>query len=516
MLLAALRLMDLSYTDAQIEQALPRINRLASTIQKLRQIDVPPDTEPATTFHPLLPGRITAKRAVFAPSRVAPFPRPKNETDIAFLPVSKLAWLLRNRRITSVEITKIYLARLKQFSPRLNCVVTMTDDLALDQAARADRAIRTGKYRGPLHGVPWGAKDLFATKGIPTTWGAEPYQDQVFDYNATVVDRLDKAGAVLVAKLSMGALAMGGLWFGGMTKTPWNEANTSSGSSAGSASATAAGLVGFALGTETLGSIVTPCTRCGVAGLRPTYGRVPRTGAMALSWTMDKIGPICRTAEDCALVLRAIAGSDGRDGSVPDVPVEWNPARRLSALRIGLLTKEFDSVSEAERPVYEAALEALRKAGAKLTPVELPEFDTEALLLILSSEGAAAFDDLTRAGGLDKLKDQGPGAWPNTFRGSRIIPAVEYIRAQRARTLMMRRFEEFMAKWDVLVSPPGESLVVTNLTGHPQAVAPCGFVGGMPRSLTFTGRLYEEGTALRVAHAFEQATKWHAMRPPVS
>ncbi len=513
---AALRVMGLEYSPAQIEQAVPRVNQLAGRIQRLRKIEVPLDTEPAARFHALGPGPMPRRRAVFQPSRVAPVVKPKNEGDLAFLPVTRLAWLLRNRRITSRQLTAIYLERLKQFGPRLNCVITLTGDLAMEQAARADQAIRAGKYRGPLHGIPWGAKDLLATKGIATTWGAEPYRDQVPSSNATVVDRLEKAGAVLVAKLSMGALAMGGLWFGGMTKTPWNVEESSSGSSAGSASAAAAGLVAFAIGTETLGSIVSPCVRCGVAGVRPTYGRVPRTGAMALSWTMDKIGPICRTVEDCALVLRAIHGPDGRDGTAIDAPLEWNPARPLSTLRIGMLEEEFGEADAKDKPVYEAALAGLGKAGARLRPVKLPDFDVGALLLILSAEGAAAFDDLTRSGGLDRLTDQGPDAWPNTFRGSRFIPAVEYIRAQRARTLMMRRMELFFKDWDVLVSPPGDSLGVTNLTGHPQVVVPCGFVDGMPRGLVFTAGLCEEGAAMRVAHAYERATRWHAMRPPVS
>jgi Asp-tRNA(Asn)/Glu-tRNA(Gln) amidotransferase A subunit family amidase len=333
------------------------------------------------------------------------------------------------------------------------------------------------------------------------------------DHNATIVDRLEQAGAVLIAKLSLGALAMGGLWFGGMTRTPWDPERTSSGSSAGSASATAAGLAGFTIGTETLGSIISPSIRCGVVGLRPTYGRVSRYGAMGLSWTMDKVGPICRSVEDCALVLRAICGPDGRDASVLDAPFGWEPARPLSGLRVGVLEKEFEQTDDKEKELFRRALDDLGKTGVKLEPVELPRFDAGSLLVILSAEGATAFDDLTRSGGVDQLKDQGPGAWPNSFRSSRMIPAVEYLRAQRARTLLMRAMDEFMAKWDALVSPPGASLTITNLTGHPQIVVPCGFIDKLPRGLVFTGRLCEEGLPMRVALAYEQSTQWHTQRP---
>ncbi len=517
MLIAALKVMNLEFTDEHLSLMLPRVNRSLSSIDNLRKSPVPLDTEPAVTFSPLLPGRSWPKTARFQPSRPKPRRDWKNIEDLAFWPVTHLAPLLKAKRVHSVDLTKMYLERLKQFSPKLNFVITLTEDLALEQARRADAELRRGKYRGPLHGVPYGIKDLFATKGIPTTWGAEPYQKQVFDYDCTVVQRLESAGAVLLAKLSMGALAMGGLWFGGMTKTPWNIEQTSSGSSAGSASATAAGCVGFSIGTETLGSIITPSVRCGTVGLRPTYGRVSRFGAMALSWTMDKVGPICRAVEDCALVLKAIHGPDGKDGTVIDAPLAWNPRQSLANLRIGLVEKDFANLrTDADKKVYEQALADLRKTGAKLTPVELPEVETGPLLLVLSAEGAAAFDDLTRDGGVNQLRDQGPGAWPNSFRSSRLIPAVEYIRAQRARTLLQRRMEDFFKNWDVLVSLSGQLLTITNLTGHPQVVVPCGFVDGMPRGLLFTGKLAEEGTPLRVALAYEQATEWHTKRPPLS
>ncbi|HXF06189.1 MAG TPA: amidase [Blastocatellia bacterium] len=518
MLQAAQRLIGIELTDAQITMALPRVNQNLANYETLRQISIPLDTEPAIEFHPTRPP--THRRHVprqRTPVRLRPVSTPafKKLDDLAFASIAELAQLIRTRRVSSVDLTTMYLERLKKYGPQLHCVVTLTEDLALDQARDADREIRRGRYRGPLHGIPWGAKDLFATKGIRTTWGAEPYRDQVIDYDATVVERLREAGAILVAKLSLGALAQGPRWFGGVTRTPWNIQENSSGSSAGSAAATAAGLVGFSLGTETLGSIISPSSRCGVVGLRPTYGRVSRYGAMILSPTMDKVGPICRYVEDCALVLEAIYGPDGRDHTVADIPFSWVPNTDISGLRIGYLKAEFEEGTEARRTMYAAALDALRKAGARLEPMELPSFPARALLIILNAEAAASFDDLTRSGGVDQLSGQGPGDWPNTFRVARFIPAVEYLRAQRARRLLMRQMDELMAQWDVFVSPaPGSaSLTITNLTGHPAVCVPCGFINGMPQAIMFTGRLYDEATLLRVALAFERATEWHKRHP---
>ncbi len=513
MLHQALSLDGLEFTDPQEAMMLSGINRYLIGYENLRKIDIPLDTEPATRFYPIAP---KAGGGKFQPTRVKAGKAPANIEDLAFAPVTEIGPLLKAKKISSVDLTKMYLARLKRYSPQLNCVITLTEDLALAQAEQADQEIRHGKYKGPLHGVPCGVKDLFATKGIKTTWGAEPFQNQTFDYDSAVVEKLRQAGAPLLAKLSMGALAQGGLWFGGMTKTPWNLEQTSSGSSAGSASATAAGLVGFAIGTETLGSIVSPSTRCGVVGMRPTYGRVSRFGAMGLSWTMDKIGPICRSVEDCALVFQQIRGSDDRDLAVVDAPFEWQPKLGLQGLRIGVIQSEFDRMKDDQKKVYDQALTDLKSAGAVLKPMELPKFDFQPLRIILSAEAAAAFDDLTRNSGVDQLKGQAPNDWPNTFRTSRMIPAVEYIRAQRARTLLMREMDRLMADWDVLVSPPfSAGLTITNLTGHPQMAIPCGFLSGLPASLVFTGHLYQEGTPLRVALAFERATKWHTMHPKV-
>ena len=510
MLHRALHLIGLDFTEEQEAMMLPGVNRALTGYETLRKIDVPLDTEPATRFYPTKP---SAKPAKFSPTIEKPKSFGSME-DLAFEPVTTLGALVKSRKVSSTDLTKMYLERLKKYSPKLLCVITLTEELALEQAAKADEEIKRGHYRGPLHGIPWGAKDLYSTKGIKTSWGAEPYQDQVFNYNATVVDRLEQAGAVLLAKLSMGALAQGGLWFAGMTKNPWNTERSSSGSSAGSASSTSAGLVGFSLGTETLGSIISPSTTCGVVGLRPTYGRVSRHGAMGLSWTMDKPGPICRSVEDCALVLEAIHGPDGKDLAVVDAPFDWQPQLGLTGLRIGYLEADFERASKESKPLYDQALADLRTAGAKLEPVKLPDFQAQPLRIILEAEAATAFDDLTRSGGVNQLKGQAPGDWPNTFRTARLIPAVEYIRAQRARTLLMHRMDQFMADWDVLVSPPfGGLLLVTNLTGHPQIVTPCGFANGLPQGLVFTGKLYEEGEPMRVAMTFEKATKWHTLHP---
>ncbi len=518
MLRQALQLAGLTFSDAQIVMMLPGVNQQAANYDLLRKLDIPLDTEPAMHFRPLLPGRQPpVGKSRFTPTKAPAVRKWASPEDLAFLPASQLAALVKAKRITPTELTKMYLDRLKTYAPKLNCVITLTGDLALEQAAQAGKEIKRGKYKGPLHGIPYGAKDLFATKGIKTTWGAEPFENEVPDHDAAVIEKLQKAGAVLLAKLSMGALAQGGLWFGGMTKTPWDYEQSSSGSSAGSASATAAGLVGFSIGTETLGSIVSPSTRCGVAGLRPTYGRVSRFGAMGLSWSMDKIGPICRSVEDCAMVLRAIAGSDGRDVTVVDAPIHWEPRLPLTKLKIGYVKEEFDKMEADQKALYDIALDVLRRAGAKLEPITLPDFPLAALRMVLMAEAATAFDDLTRSNGVDRLKGQAPGDWPNTFRTSRTLTAVEYIRAQRGRTLLMQAMDRLMSQWDVLVSTPfSPSLTATNLTGHPQVVVPCGFLKGLPQSILFTGRLYEEGTPMRVAHAFERATEWHTLRPKLT
>jgi Asp-tRNA(Asn)/Glu-tRNA(Gln) amidotransferase A subunit family amidase len=530
----------LHFTDAEEELAAAGASRNLDSYEELRKLNVPLDTEPAMTFRPYTsharkqaPGRSTSNlKPIARPARVEV---PANLEDVAFAPVTMLASLVESRRVSSTDLTKMYLARLKRYGDQLHCVVTLTEDLALAQAAAADKEIKAGKYRGPLHGIPFGVKDLFDTKGIRTTWGAKPYENRVAQVDATIVERLRDAGAVLCAKLSMGALAQGGVWFGGSTRNPWSPDNSSSGSSAGPGAATAAGLVAFAIGTETRGSIISPASTCGVVGLRPTYGRVSRYGAMALSWSMDKIGPMCRSVEDCAIVFNAIYGSDGRDETVVDSPFDWNPDVPLSSLKVGFIESEFNSTNsggggrgaaanpedarrraEERNKLLKEALDVLRAAGAKLEPMALPEFPANALNFILSAEAAAAFDDLTRSKEVDLLTEQGAGAWPNTFRTSRFIPAVEYIRAQRARTLLNRQMDALMSTYDVFLSPTGSaSLGITNLTGHPAACLKAGFVDGSPQALMITGRLYDEATVLRVALAYERATKWHSMNPPL-
>ena len=516
------RIAGLRFTDAEDAMVMPGANRNRDSYETLRQLDVPLDTEPAMTFRPYLPGTRpggrTTRGARLAVTRRANVRVTSRLEDLAFQPVTVLSSLIEARRVTSTALTKMYLARLKRYGDPLHCVVTLTEELALAQAAQADRDLKAGRYRGLLHGIPWGAKDLFATKGIRTTWGAAPYENQVLDLDATVVTRLREAGAVLVAKLSMGSLAQGGVWFGGSTRNPWAPDTGSSGSSAGPAAATAAGLVAFAVGTETRGSIITPSSICGVVGLRPTYGRVSRYGAMALSWTMDKIGPMCRTVEDCALVLNAIYGADGRDDTVVDAPFVWNPSIRLSALHIGYVAGELEAslaTAGASPGVLKDALDVLRARGAKLEPIELPDFPTSALDVILSAEAATAFDDLPRSKGIDQLTEQSPASWPNAFRTSRFIPAVEYIRAQRARTLLIRKMNELMSSYHVFLGAArgSASLSITNLTGHPAICLKAGFIDGLPQGLMITGRLYDEATVLRVALAYERATKWHTMHP---
>ncbi len=534
----ALVLIGLDFQDSEIDMMLPSVNRALANYEGLRKVDIPYDTEPSFAFHPGLPDR----KPIKGPQRfsttiptVAAIKVPSNLEEVAYWPITRLSLLLRSRSVTSTDLTKMYIARMKKYSPKLLCLITLTEELALEQAAKADQEIKAGKYKGPLHGIPFGVKDLFDTKGILTTWGAEPYLKRVPEYNATCVERLQNAGAVLIAKLSMGALAQGDLWFNGRTKNPWSwnaekgdyDAG-SSGSSAGSASATSAGLVGFSLGTETLGSIVSPSGVCGTAGLRPTYGRVSRHGAMALSWTMDKIGPICRGVEDLAIVLNAIYGPDGHDRSVGADPFHFEPRRPLSSLKIGVYQKGFEAnggfggrgnpqAGEERRKVYAQALDDLKKAGVSMTPVDYDEGFT-AMRFLLEAEGAAAFDDITRDGQVRNLKGQSANDWPNTFRSARMIPAVEYIRAQRARTLLVEKFEKFMADWDVIVIPPGSFLTTTNLTGNPEVVAKCGFVksqngGQQPLTIGFLGKIYEEGSPLRVALAYEQATDWHTKHP---
>jgi Asp-tRNA(Asn)/Glu-tRNA(Gln) amidotransferase A subunit family amidase len=510
---SAERLIGLTFTEAERLLLLENVQGLTKQYEKLRALRLDNAMAPALVFQPFAPARAEAMPRSYRMSRIPPVTRPANLEAAAFLPLTHLAELIRTRQVTSLELTEMYLQRLKRYYPFLHCVVTITEELALAQAKAADAEIQAGHYRGPLHGIPWGVKDLFAVRGYPTTWGAEPYRDHVIDADATVVKRLEAAGAVLVAKLTLGALAMGDVCFDTMTRNPWNIDEGSRGSSAGSASAVAAGLVGFAIGTETFGSIVSPSNRCGTTRLRPTYGRISRDGAMALCWSMDKIGPMARSVEDCALIFSAIYGPDGQDAAVIDVPFEWNPDLTLDSLKIGYIPGAFENGT----PIDQAALEKLRAIYPNLIPIELPEDDPEPLLLILHAEAAAAFDELTLTDQDDRLTRQDKQAWPNQFRSARFITAVEYIQANRFRARLMQKMAEVMRQVDVFVAPSfaDKVLMLTNFTGHPAVVLPSGFSGSpeSPSSITFTGTLYGETALLAAAKAFQEATDFHQRHP---
>lgn len=545
--------------EADIPMMISSLNDNRKSYEAIRKLDLPNSMPPAFVFNPLPPGAkvdSTREKPVYGK---APAIRtvPSNLEDVAFDTIPKLAELIRTRKVSSLDLTQMYIRRIKRYNPLLKFVITITEDRALTQAKEADMDLARGNYRGPLHGLPWSAKDLLAVKGYPTTWGAAPYKNQHFDYDATVVNRLDAAGAVLVAKATMGALAMGDIWFGGRTRNPWNPKQGSSGSSAGPASTTSAGCVAFAIGTETLGSISSPSTRCGVTGLRPTFGFVPRTGAMALSWTMDKIGPICRAVEDCAIVLQHIYGPDGQDETVHNAAFNWNADFDWKTLRIGYLQKAFEpqhhphhhtpappnetpaqkkerennqaigdfyrKLRAYDHQYNEAALDRLRKMGVTLKPVKLPKLPFDAMTPLLNAEGAAAFSELTLSGRDKMLVDQHADAWPNIFRVARLYPAVEYIQANRAREMAVRAAAKLFEEVDVVVAPTGgEQLVMTNLTGNPAVIVPNGLRGPdapvappqvpfeyrsggphTPVSITFLGGLYQDAKLAAFARAYQ-------------
>ncbi len=546
------------------------LNQQRGSYAEIRKLHLPNGVAPAFVFDPLPPGAtVNGQREKPVYSKApATLTAPANLEDLAFESAMNLADLLRRRKISSTNLTEMYLARLKRYDPILHFGITLTEERARNQAREADADIARGHYRGPLHGLAWGAKDLLAVKGYPTTWGAGGFEHQTIDEDATVVQRLDAAGAVLVAKLTLGALAMGDKWYGGRTRNPWNPKQGSSGSSAGPASATSAGCIAFSIGSETLGSISSPSTRCGVTGLRPTFGFVPRTGAMALSWTMDKLGPICRAVEDCAAVLEAIYGPDSQDLSVRDAAFNWNANLDWKSLRIGYLKSTFDpdqpSPPEKSAPANEtaeekkqreqrerqremfrarraydrkydlAALDKLHAMGVDLIPLDLPKLPFGAMVPLLTAEAAAAFDELTTTGRDKLLTEQGPEDWPNAFRVARFYPAVEYIQANRARSLAIREMSKLFEKADVIVtSTNSEQLVVTNLTGHPACIVPNGLRGddapappavdtgdddqiggpGTPVSLTFLGGHYQDAKLCAFARAYQQATGFEKLHP---
>ncbi len=529
MLRDAQALAGLDLGDEELATVAERLNgerNLRESFAGLRDPELHNHTPPSFVFHPLPPGKAMPERTGgMTPSRPE-VERPGSDTDLAFLPVTHLAPLVETGQVSSLELTELYLERLERFDPELHCVVSLTPDIARRQAEQADAEIAAGNYRGPLHGIPWGAKDLLAVRGTKTTWGASPYRDQEIAEDSTVYRKLTEAGAVLVAKLSMGALASGDRWFGGRTRNPWNTEQGSSGSSAGPGAATAAGLVGFSIGTETRGSIISPSTRNGISGHRPTFGRVSRAGAMALSWTMDKIGPMCRSAEDCALVFEAIRGADGLDRAVHDPPFRWDAAADPGALRIGydraFVEDEIeDDPEDAEATAARrsnqantrAAIEALRGAGLTIEPFDVPDFGIGNLGFVLTTESAAAFDALTRSGA-DVMMREPPeeSRWPDTFRLQRFVPAVEYIQAMRQRTRIMAEFDEALGDLDLFI---GSNLGLTNLTGHPEVCVPNGYHEGSPTSLRFTGKLYGDTEVLTLAHAYQQLTDFHLRKPSV-
>ncbi len=523
----------LKFDDAERDMMLDGLKLQEARLEALHKIPLNNSVVPAIIFNPrpAKANTVASLRGKMTRSRVTVPNRPANLDDLAFEPVTVLSEMIRRRIITPTELTKMYLARLKKYDPQLLAVISLTEDRALAQAGILDAEIAHGKYRGPLHGIPWGAKDLLSVKGYKTTWGAGPYRNQTINEDATVVQRLDAAGAVLVAKLTLGELAQGDVWFGGMTRNPWKLDQGSSGSSAGPAATTAAGLVGFAIGSETLGSISSPSTRVGVSGLRPTFGRVPRTGAMALSWTMDKLGPLCRSAEDCAIVLDAIYGPDGLDPTVASEPFHWDASIDIRKLRIGYFKSAFDlpvtDPKDEKRTLHgtkafdDAALAVLRKMGAKLIPVEVPDVPYDPMRIILTAEAAAAFDELTRTDRDKELVQQAKFDWANTFRTARFIPAVDYINANRVRTIAIAKWDELFKTVDVIVSPTNAAnlaqLVATNLTGQPALILPNGFrEDGTPVSLTFLAGLYQEASLVAVASAYQKATNFHLKHPTLT
>jgi Asp-tRNA(Asn)/Glu-tRNA(Gln) amidotransferase A subunit family amidase len=444
---------------------------------------------------------------------------PANKTDLAFYSVLQLASLIKSKKITSVELTQFFIDRIKKWGDTLQCVISITEEIAMQQARTADAEIAAGKYRGPLHGIPYGLKDLFAVKGTKTTWGASVYKDQVIDEDAYVYTKLKEAGAVLVAKFTLGALAQGDWWFGGRTKNPWNQNFGSSGSSAGSASATVAGLVPFAIGTETLGSIVSPSHTNGATGLRPTFGAVSRTGGMTLCWSLDKTGPICRNAEDAAVVFYYIKGTDGRDPGAVNMPFNYSVKTDIKKLRIGYAKNFFDRIKDTTANEWKV-IKAFEQMGVQLIPVNFPDtaaYPYDIVGITLASECAAAFDELTRTDLDDQLTRQNRNDWPNYFRAARFIPAVEYVNAQRHRYLLMKKMQEFFTTVDVVITPTyaGSQLAITNLTGHPALCMPTGFNRqGLPTSITLLGNLYGEANLLSVGKALQLNTGWENVHPP--
>lgn len=510
-------LFDLRFTTAERDSLIDDVIGYTEEYKLIHNFDIPNTLAPVLVFSPIPLGyKPILKNAKnnFAISQNVNLP--DNKEELCYYTVADLSYLVKNKFVSSEELTRIYLERLKRYDPELFCVITLLEDRAIEQAKAMDTELRQGKYRGPLHGIPYGVKDLLALNGYPFTYGSAIYADQIATITSSAITKLDEAGAVLLAKLSLGELAWGDVWFGGTTRNPWDTKSGSSGSSAGSASATSAGLVAFAIGSETWGSIVSPSTVCGVTGLRPTFGRVSRTGAMTLSWTMDKIGPICRTAQDCAIVIEAISGIDGVDPVLRDMPLNVNFEADVKKLRVGYVENYFDQEYEFKSN-DSIVLKTLRDIGIELTPVKLPEhLPMSALSIILDVEAAAAFSDLTLTNKDDLMVRQVKDAWPNFFRKARFIPAVEYIQANRIRTQLIAEFSKIFEEVDVIVTPSfvGNQLLMTNLTGHPALVVPNGFSDvNLPTSITFISNWYREDNLLLLGKVYQDKTQWFRKLP---
>ena len=515
----AAKVIGIDFTEPERDSMLRDVRDNVREYTKMRSLPLN-NSIPMTLWQsPLLPGmKFDTKQLPAQWNIPANVMMPTNKADLAFYSILQLASLIKNKKITSVELTRFFIERIRKYGDTLQCVISVTEEIALQQAKAADAEIAKGKYRGPLHGIPYGLKDLFAVKGTKTTWGAAPYKDQTIDEDSYVYTKLKESGAVLVAKFTLGALAMGDWWFGGRTKNPWNLNFGSSGSSAGSASATVAGLVPFAIGTETLGSIVSPSTACGATGLRPTFGSISRSGAMTLSWSLDKAGPICRSAEDAAVVFHYVKGTDGKDASAVNMPFNYSVKKDVKKLRIAYAKNYFDRIRDTSANEWKV-LKAFEKMGVQLIPVIFPDsgvYNFDIVGITIGAESAAAFDELTITGLDDQLTRQNKNAWPNYFRTARLIPAVEYINATRHRYLLMQHMQTFFETVDVVITPTygGSQLAITNLTGHPALCMPTGFnQRKLPTSITFVGKLYDEATLLQVGKLFQQATTWDDVHP---
>lgn len=514
------QLYDLNFSEAEVDSLLGGINSNLQLYKGLHRTMPANDIPYPFAFHPAPLGtKIPTKKIRINWDIPYNMELPANKNELAFYSLPQLASLIINKKISSVDLTKFFIDRLKKWGDTLQCVITLTEDLAMQQAKQADKELSEGYYRGPLHGIPYGLKDLFAVKGYKTTFGSAPYKDQVIDVDSYVYSMLKSYGAVLCAKLSLGALAYNNKWFGGETKNPWNLSQGSSGSSAGSAAAVSAGLLPFAIGTETLGSIISPSTRCGVTGLRPTFGTVSRYGAMVLCWSLDKVGPICRSAEDAAMVYTAINGTDGNDPSAVKHAFNYTGKLDWTKVRIAYAENYFKRLN-TDAPEWKV-LEIYRSLGATVKPVVFPDsalYPVNYVGLILNAESAAAFDELTRSNRDDLIERQDKDFWPNSFRTARTIPAVEYINANRYRYNLCKGMNDFMKNYDVVIVPTnaGRQLSITNLTGHPAVCIPMGFNrNGSPISITLLGNLYDEATILAAAKAFQDKTDHNKKRPPL-